>query len=111
MERQAQPINLLSERPTPSPSPRPVSSPTQIGESFMPMPTYTPDEVFALERDLSGFSYRELEKETGVSASRLCLHETGKAVLSDEQLDVVKQVLHSAIRERARLMMPMLATG
>jgi hypothetical protein len=77
----------------------------------MPMPTYTPDEVFALERDLSGFSYRELEKETGVSSSRLCLHERGKVVLRAKQLDVVKQVLHSAIRERARLMSPMLGVG
>jgi hypothetical protein len=76
----------------------------------MPMPIYTP-EVLALERDLAGLSYRKLEAETGVSASRLCLHQKGKVVLRDEQLDAVQKVLHSAIRERARLMTPLLAAG
>ena len=69
---------------------------------------YTP-AVFALERDLAGLSYRKLEKESGVTAARLCLHEKGKVVLRDEQLDRVQRVLRVAIRERARLMTPLLA--
>jgi transcriptional regulator with XRE-family HTH domain len=66
-------------------------------------------EMFARDRDLAGFSYRELERETGITYSRLCRHERGQVVLRAEQLDKVQRALHSAIRERAARMTSMLA--
>jgi hypothetical protein len=55
------------------------------------MPIYTSEQL-AHDRDLAVFSYRKLEKESGVTASRLCLHEKGRVILREEQLDRVQRV-------------------
>lgn len=62
----------------------------------------TPNRLLSELHDLSGLSLREIEKRTGVGASRLCLAKRGTVTLRPEQFEVVERVLRDEIVQRSR---------
>jgi len=67
------------------------------------MPIYTP-AMITRKHELSGLSLREIERRSKkVTAARLCLYESGKTMLRQEQLDAVNRVLEAEIRDRKPL--------
>jgi hypothetical protein len=61
---------------------------------------YSP-AMITRKHELSGLSLREIERRSKkVTAARLCLYESGKTMLRQEQLDAVNCVLEAEIRDR-----------
>jgi transcriptional regulator with XRE-family HTH domain len=52
-------------------------------------------------RLLAGYSFRELERQTGVSGTWICQHERGRYTLPARHQETIFAFLLQAVRERA----------
>jgi hypothetical protein len=75
-----------------------------------PRPANPAPQVISELYDLSGLTLREIEERTkahakadaSVTAARLCLYQSGKITLRDEQLHAVEKVLREEVLARSR---------